>query len=173
LGYMDAGIIVSRGLRQLQAQQYAHDLRNHSDVLSLPKAERLKHYGLHYAKYAGRMARRQHEEKPFQRTIIDCFLINLSAANTLVQDLSLEVVGAHWEWSREEEFLRFVDAMGRFADACEKLDHLENFYAIARMANRDITEWLVGVASAWDIDLSTSAADRRSEIANKLFFIAG
>ena len=41
------------------------------------------------------------------------------------------------------------------------------------MANRDITEWLVGVASAWDIDLSTSAADRRSEIANKLFFIAG
>lgn len=171
---MDAGTSMSHGLRQLQAEQYAHDRRNHSDVLSLPKAERLKHYGLHYAKYAGRIARGRHEEKPFQRTVTDCFLINLSAANTLVQDLSQEVVGMHRERSsREDEFRRFVDAMGRFADSCEKLDHLENFHALARMANRDITDWLFCVASEWGIDLPTAAAERRKEIVDKLFFIAG
>lgn len=169
---MEAGTTMSHNLRQLQAEQYAHDRRNHSDVLSLPRAERLKHYGLHYAKYAGRMARGQYEEKPFQRTIIDCFLINLSAANALAQDLSVEMVGAHRERnSREDGFLRFVDAMGRFADACEKQDHLEDFHTIVRRANRDITDWVVGTASEWEIDLPRAAAERRKEIARRLFFI--
>jgi hypothetical protein len=173
LGYIKNGdlLLSSQNLRRLQTEQFAHDRRNHSDVFSLPKAARLKHYGLHYAKYAGRLARMGREEKPIRRTLVDCFLINLSAANTLAQDLSVEVIGTGRS-CRKDEISRYVDAMGRFADACEKLDHLEDFWTIARTANRDITDWLVSAAREHDIDLSSAAAARREEIASKLFFIA-
>ena len=44
------------GLLRLQREQYRHDQRNHSDIACLAKSERLKHYGLHFAKYVGRLA---------------------------------------------------------------------------------------------------------------------
>ena len=44
-------------LGSLQQEQHAHDMRNHFDIMSLHKTERLKHYGLHFAKYVGRLAR--------------------------------------------------------------------------------------------------------------------
>ena len=44
-------------LAQLQREQYVHDQRNHFDIICLPKPDRLKHYGLHFAKYVGRLAR--------------------------------------------------------------------------------------------------------------------
>jgi hypothetical protein len=37
-------------LLQMQREQFRHDERNHKDILCLPKPDRLKHYGLHYAK---------------------------------------------------------------------------------------------------------------------------
>ena len=40
-----------------QKAQYRHDKRNHFDILSRHKIDRLKHYGLHFAKYTGRLAR--------------------------------------------------------------------------------------------------------------------
>src|SRR5882757_6800749 len=84
-------MLLSHQLRQLQQDQHTHDRRNHSDIWSLHKAERLKHYGLHFSKYVGRLARGAAEPKSVTRTITDTFLINLSAANTLCQDLGPEV----------------------------------------------------------------------------------
>jgi hypothetical protein len=159
-------------LRQLQSAQYAHDQRNHFDILSLHKTERLKHYGLHFAKYAGRLARGSAEPKPVHRTITDAFLINLSAANTLAQDLSLETFAPHRSSSKGGFLVVFADAAGRFADACEKLDHLEESIGIAKTANRDITSWLLWAADEYRLDLERLIADRRNELAARLFYIA-
>ena len=81
-------------MASLQRTQYAHDMRNHFDILSLHKNDRLKHYGLHFAKYVGRLARGTEETKPVERTLVDAILVSLSAANTLHQDLSKEF--PHW-----------------------------------------------------------------------------
>ena|ERR1700691_721418 len=75
-------------LLRMQREQFRHDERNHKDILCLPKPDRLKHYGLHYAKYVGRLARGSAEEKSNEQTLIDVILVTLSAANTLLQDLS-------------------------------------------------------------------------------------
>src|SRR2546423_6600598 len=77
-------------LARLQCEQHSHDMRNHFDIISLHKTERLKHYGLHFAKYVGRLARESAEMKPVERTLVDTLLVGLSAANTLHQDLSKE-----------------------------------------------------------------------------------
>lgn len=79
---------MSVDLLRLQREQYAHDKRNHSDILTLSKNDRLKHYGLHFAKYVGRLARGNDEPKSIERTIVDTCLVCLSAANTLHQKLS-------------------------------------------------------------------------------------
>ena len=50
-------------LTRMQKEQYRHDMRNHSEILCLHKTERLKHYGLHFAKYVGRLARESAEPK--------------------------------------------------------------------------------------------------------------
>ena len=73
-----------------QKEQYKHDQRNHADIQHLSKVDRLKHYGLHYAKYVGRMLRRG-ESKSLATTSIDSLLVSLSAANTLHQRLSVDI----------------------------------------------------------------------------------
>jgi hypothetical protein len=70
-------------MRKRQQAQYEHDLHNHFDILSLSRLDRLKHYGLHFAKYAGRLARGEREAKSRQETLVDAFLVALSAANAL------------------------------------------------------------------------------------------
>ena len=87
-------MLSSQELRRLQREQHAHDMRNHFDIISLHKTERLKHYGLHFAKYVGRLARESTELKPIERTLVDALLVGLSTANTLHQDLSNEQFGS-------------------------------------------------------------------------------
>jgi len=70
---------------RLQQDQHRHDQRNHTDILHLSKSDRLKHYGLHFAKYVGRLARGSAEPIPYERTLVDTVLVSLSAANTLHQ----------------------------------------------------------------------------------------
>ena len=54
-------LVSSNDLARLQCEQHSHDLRNHFDIISLHKTDRLKHYGLHFAKYVGRLARESAE----------------------------------------------------------------------------------------------------------------
>ena len=158
-------------MANLQRAQYAHDMRNHFDILSLHKNDRLKHYGLHFAKYVGRLARGVDESKPVERTLVDAVLVSLSTANTLHQDLSMEsfVAGAI---PRQVDPLRsFADASGRFADACEKIDHMEEFLPTARKANCDIMMWLVREADDRQLSLIIEVKKRRKELADRHFYI--
>src|ERR1700691_3026520 len=120
-------MLSSNDLGRLQREQHAHDMRNHFDIISLHKTDRLKHYGLHFAKYVGRLARESAEAKPVERTLVDMLLVSLSAANTLHQDLSREDCLLSRSSDQIDPWRSFADAAGRFADACEKIDHMEEF----------------------------------------------
>ena len=158
-------------LAELQRAQYAHDMRNHFDILSLNKSDRLKHYGLHFAKYVGRLARGNEESKPIERTLVDGVLVSLSAANTLHQDLSKEDFSSAATARQVDPLRLFADAAGRFADACEKIDHMEEFIPIARKANWDIMSWFVQSASERKLSLTSELEKRRKELGDRHFYI--
>jgi hypothetical protein len=158
-------------MANLQRAQYAHDMRNHFDILSLHKNDRLKHYGLHFAKYVGRLARGTDESKPVERTLVDAILVSLSTANTLHQDLSKEPFVMEPPQRQVDPLRILADASGRFADACEKIDHLEEFLPIARKANRDIMTWLVRETDERHLPLVAEVEKRRKELADRHFYI--
>lgn len=165
-------MISNAQIAELQKGQYRHDVRNHADIWSLHKTERLKHYGLHFAKYVGRLARGASEQKQATRTLTDALLVSLSAANTMHQDLSKEPIAPDSTPEGDLEILQFADATGRFADACEKIDHLEEFLPQARQANMDIACWIVRQAAFRQLDLVASIRERRKELAGRHFYIA-
>ena len=156
----------SEMLLDWQKDQYDHDMRNHFDVLSLHKKERLKHYAMHFAKYAGRLARGNREEKSIERTFVDALLVCLSAANTLQQRLSYSA-----NRTSDPILIRLADAAGRFNDATEKIDHVEPFLEIARESNQDILDTLLDFAVNNSIDVIHILQSRRSELRERQFFI--
>lgn len=156
---------------ELQRSQYAHDMRNHFDILSLHKTDRLKHYGLHFAKYVGRLARESNEVIPADRTVVDAVLVSLSAANTLHQDLSKDELRYSDSADQVDPLRQLADATGRFADACEKIDHMEEFVPIAKSSNKDIMIWLLREAADRNINLLHEIADRRQHLAARRFYI--
>ena len=156
-------------LREQQRIQYQHDLSNHLDILSLPRVDRLKHYGLHFAKYAGRLARGNAEIKTVQETLVDSFLVALSAANVLNQALPQ----IDFSISRTCLDTTFTDYSGRFADACEKIDHLEEFRDTALQANLKILEWVIDRSHQHEIDLLSLVETRRQQLASRLVFNVG
>lgn len=158
-------------IAEQQRAQYRHDMRNHFDILPLHKTDRLKHYGLHFAKYVGRLARESDEPKPVERTLVDAFLVALSSANTLHLDLSKEPITPKGVTGQVDHLRVFADATGRFADACEKIDHLEDFVPIAVKANKDIVSWLIHEAVDRDLDLGRASEERRAELAKRHFYI--
>jgi hypothetical protein len=168
----EADLGISRAeLATLQCEQFAHDQRNHWDIACLSRADRLKHYGLHFAKYVGRLARGPRERISLERTVIDTALINLSAANVLHQRLDQAERLDQGMGSELDPLGTLADAAGRFADACEKIDHLEDFFPIARSANEDVLRWVLAVSIAFKIDLLGAIRSRRVELADRQFFI--
>jgi hypothetical protein len=164
-------MLSAEDLARLQREQFRHDQRNHSDIQCLAKADRLKHYGLHFAKYVGRLARGHLEPKSVRQTVVDTALVSLSAANTMHQRLDecSEAVGL----PRQVDPLRvFADAAGRFADACEKIDHYEEGRVIALAANRDVMVWAISFAIEQEINLAQGIRQRRLELAARAFYVA-
>jgi hypothetical protein len=158
-------------LLRLQREQFHHDRRNHPDIVCLPKPDRLKHYGLHFAKYVGRLARGPSESKSVERTSVDTFLVSLSAANTLHQELTAALATPHSYAHQIDPVYIFADAAGRFADACEKIDHLEEFIPIAWQANADIVRWVLTLAGERQFELEPAIYNRRQELASRQFYI--
>jgi hypothetical protein len=159
-------------LLRFQRDQYNHDRRNHADILSLPKTDRLKHYGLHFAKYVGRLARGADEPKSVERTVVDTFLVCLSAANTLHQELSSINCPTRARAAQIDPVYILADAAGRFADACEKIDHVEEFIPMARQANADVVQWVMTIAVERQINLEPAIRARRKELAARQFYIS-
>lgn len=173
LAMLGSNMLSAQNILRLQREQYRHDQRNHFDILSLGKVDRLKHYGLHFAKYVGRLARGSDEPKMVEQTMIDTVLICLSAANALHQKL-YELPFEDRRIGDQIDYLRpFADASGRFADACEKIDHLEHFLPLALDANRDIMSWTIAFSLERNVDIMLGIQNRRRQLADRAFFIEG
>ena len=155
---------------RLQIEQFRHDKRNHCDIANLHKGARLQHYGLHFCKYVGRLARGPEELKSYERTVIDTALVSLSAANTLAQKLGETLERKPNASAQLDPILVFADAAGRFADACEKFDHLEDVGDQARLANTDIFSWLLDIVDRRGFDLRTGISVRRKELKERAFY---
>lgn len=164
-------MFTSADVLEMQQAQFQHDKRNHTDILYLHKNDRLKHYGLHFCKYVGRLARGSTEIKPVERTVVDCVLVSLSAANTLHQRLPSPAVRDNRSIARNDTLTVVADAAGRFADACEKIDHQEEFLSQAREANSDIFTWALNYSLDLELDLTKEIVMRRRELAERQFFI--
>lgn len=157
------GCLSSEDLARLQCEQRGHDLKNHFEIFALHKTDRLKHYGLHFAKYVGRLARGKAEPKPVENTLVDAFLVSLSSANALNLDLSkASYAGPNVDL---DSLTTFADASGRFADGCEKIDHLEEFLPLVLRANVDIVNYLIHAAAMRRFDLKSAVEKRRQELA--------
>ncbi|RMC62457.1 hypothetical protein EBB04_33040 [Sinorhizobium meliloti] len=74
----------------------------------------------------------------------------MSAANALNQALP-ETDGSR-NANTPPSDLVFTDHAGRFADACEKIDHLEDFRAIALDANEGLLQWILESAAVEGFD---------------------
>ena len=155
-------------LVEQQRLQFTHDATNHQDIHCLGRTDRLKHYGLHFAKYCGRLARDGFEHGA-DKTLADWFLVALSASIAL-QDKLDNLSKLQSANTFEGAFLALCDASGRFCDACEKIDHLEEFREIATVANRDIVQLLRGVAAAGDRSLDELLRGRRGQLAERAFY---
>lgn len=157
-------------MKKRQQLQYEHDLHNHFDILSLSRLDRMKHYGLHFAKYAGRLARGDSEAKSRTETLVDAFLVVLSTANALNQ--ALPAMGRARDGDALSD-LAFTDQAGRFADACEKIDHLEEFRTIALDANAALAVWIEHNAMTAGLDLDSLVDDRRKLLAQRAVYAPG
>jgi hypothetical protein len=133
-------------LTSLQARQRKHDTRAHQDIFYLPYPERIKHLTFHVAKYAGRLATPGSSQATIRQTLVDAFIIALSAADVLKINLAealqkragtercndLSQLGRLLLKTHEEPaepllwYLRMLAVIGgRMAKACESLDHME------------------------------------------------
>ncbi|MBI1894773.1 MAG: hypothetical protein HYS14_11740 [Candidatus Rokubacteria bacterium] len=136
----------AEALRALQVEQRQHDLRAHEDIVHLPYPDRMRHLTFHVAKYAGRLARREPEAGETERTVVDAFIVGLSAGDVLRLNFAEELgghvlLGEHGDLAAlgrglnagrigrntvvEWYFRELADVAGRMAKACESLDHME------------------------------------------------
>src|SRR5215216_5400827 len=173
----------TKALRNLQARQREHDIRAHQDIYYLPYPHRMKHLTFHITKYAGRLAPRDAADATFIRTLVDAFIISLSAADVLHIDFS-EALN---KWGKVDQdtnlidlglamrnqdskadgiqdwyFRKITDVAGRMANACESLDHMEPFpyRDVLSEAIIDLCRVTVIAAAVRSIDLTASVGER-------------
>lgn len=165
----------------LQIEQRIHDDRHHPDVSRLSLHHRLNHLALHFAKYAGRIADtiRSGDHRKVNQTLIDTFIIALSAANVLNIRLDGQLDGP---WAAGESMpnslgltdllLDMTSASGKLARACEAVDHLE-----ARMLRDEMSSAIVTLAkiavtqmAARNLDIVGSVHARLAQVRQTKFF---
>ncbi|MBW4981033.1 hypothetical protein KZZ07_00635 [Mameliella sp. CS4] len=152
----------------LQKVQYAHDKRNHSDILSLHKNDRSKHYGLHFAKYSARLATGYCKKKSTLDTAVDSILVSLSSANTLMLELDFSNCSG-FDWA--DLIRQYTIEMAKYCDGCEKIDHAEEFWPLLREANLNIFSISFEMASRNSNNVLGDLAHRRHALAKRQFYI--
>ena len=170
-------------LRNLQARQREHDVRAHQDIYYLPYPGRMKHLTFHVSKYAGRLAKGNLPGAEFNRTLVDTFIITLSAADVLRIDFS-EVLN---RWAKVTEhadltslglalreqdcrvddlqdwyFRKLADVAGRMAKACESLDHMEAvpYRDVLSEAVIDLCRATIATSATLSLDLVMAVGQR-------------
>lgn len=138
---VDADVI----LRSLLKDQRVHDERVHRDIYYLSYPRRLTHLVLHLSKYVGRLTTPIDRRDNIRRTIVDTFIIALSASELLRINIAEELTGHLNPTPRDLTLLAsqgvpklsplveagewFFEELARQTGLCakslESLDHLE------------------------------------------------
>lgn len=169
-------------LLALQWAQLKHDEAYHKDVVILPLAQRIKHMALHNAKYTAYFldAVDQGDEARLIRTLTDAFIIALASANTLNQDLGLEldesnaaaslhaigtVLAAGLPRDAGDPLWivrQYARHNGQLAKVCESWDHLEAipFRDSMKDCNRAMLCVVLAEAAARGVDLAEAYRTR-------------
>lgn len=173
----------AKALRNLQVRQREHDIRAHQDVYYLPYPNRIKHLTFHVAKYSGRLAQKSISDVEFARTLVDAFIIALSAADVLRIDLSealnnqvkvdqhsnlIDFGLAHRDKNSKADglqdwyFRRIASVAGYMAKACESLDHMEPipYREVLSEAVTELCLVTIIAAAIRSIDLVTATGER-------------
>ena len=172
---------------KLQWTQLKHDEAYHKDVVIMPLAERIKHMALHNAKYTAYLfdAADTGNEARLTEVLTDAFIIVLASANTLNQDIGVDL-GEGTEspssllafGSNLEKDLRrnaadalwlvrtFARHSGRLAKVCESWDHLESvaFRDEMKSCNLDLLKAVLAEASARGFDLAEAYKSRIRQV---------
>jgi hypothetical protein len=163
-------------IRSLQKAQHAHDLRAHQDVVSFPAQRQLTHFALHFSKYVGSClkAKRNGDVNAMKRLVTDTFIISLAAANTLSMELedvpAISSSDAPSHLDSIDLILRFAEATGEMAKACESWDHGEKF-PIQDVLERSVQKIAVlsmQLAAVEHVDLEAAVLDRWEAIERKV-----
>lgn len=154
-----------------QQRQYKHDKSNHFDIVALHKIDRLKHYALHFAKYAGRLAAGENGSgKRLHETAVDSLLVSLSSANALPQRL----VGVDQNKIADLTSVvgSYVMAMGSYCDCVEKIDHAEFDGIRSRLLEANQTLFEIAVNTLWfcEKDPETAISARRAVLTERAFY---
>lgn len=152
-------------LRHWQESQEVHDRSFHFDIYCLPLKARVAHNALHFSKYVGRLARQGSSPTDGTRkTITDCALIALSAANALRLNLG-EMVPPTVPALQEADLLRdLAIPTGSLADAVEKIDHLEDYGNKMAESVQAIVHWVIAAAALNNLNLDAAIRARRGQI---------
>jgi hypothetical protein len=152
---------------ELQRSQYRHDKRNHPDILALHKNDRVKHYALHFAKYAARFDGIYCKNKSEKENAVDSVLVSLSSANTLM----LRLKDFDFELTRSEAINRYKEYTAMYCDGAEKIDHAEDFWSLLREANENLFELSWFLLHLTSNHPSEQLSTRRGELAERHFYI--
>jgi hypothetical protein len=111
----------------VQFAQFEHDEKYHREISRLTVQDRLRHMTMHFAKYVGKLHAAPNVDQ-FRRVATDTLIIAVSCANILNVDLRSTPLAADGGGASQPAFTkRLAVCTGRMAEACEKLDHLEDF----------------------------------------------
>lgn len=171
--------LVARELLALQLRQLRHDELYHKDIVRLSVQDRMKHMALHMAKYAGRFCEAGITEdgRTTDRDLIDAFIIALASANALNLNLQAalagqEDVGSDIPNSEVRFALRFSGETGRFAKACESLDHVESFPYREKMAESiaNLTLLILSEGERRSLDMPHESGERLAGVKSRSIF---
>lgn len=174
-------------LRNIQARQREHDIRAHQDIYYLPSPARMNHLTLHITKYAGRLAQKDVAVSELKRTIVDAFIIALSAADLLRIDFT-EALGIRSQITEQNDFMslgfalrgqdcgsecvedwyfrKLAEVAGKMAKACESLDHMESvpYREVLSEAILDLCRATLAVSSMLSLDLVSEVGQQWEKI---------
>ena len=176
-------------LLPLQVEQLEHDQLAHSDILNLDTQTRLKHMGLHFLKYAGKVvfAREREDQIALAAVITDTLIICLATANALnvsvgggldiraenLQDLCTRINTSSSKFNVFDAALVDLATIGGgMAKAIESTDHLEkgNPREFLEEAIVQLTVAMLGVAGRLQLQLPDAIRKRWRGVESKSIF---
>jgi hypothetical protein len=176
-----------QSLVELLQGQRQHDERAHRDVYYLSYPRRLTHLTLHLSKYAARLGVPAVNPSVLSRTLVDTFIIALSAAELLRLDIAgslrakgiepdrcssiMEVgnqLASHYPMSEaviDWCFRQLATQAGHIAKALESLDHLEalEYRAMMERSVNEVLAMSLVAAARLKLDLAELVPKRWAE----------